>query len=306
MVHTQSEQRHPFASLLLLLLLALIGAVVFTGLSLLIGYLLYKPASIQNLMDGSVDIAFQKLLLALTSIGMFIVPAFAFAIIENKKGPAYLQLNKPNTLFSIPLAILIMFCAAPLIEWTVLINEKMQLPGFLQEMERWMRQKEDELAELTKSLLVMKNIPALLLNLLVIAVIPALGEELTFRGCVQQTLTRWFKSYHLGIWIAAIAFSAIHIQFYGFIPRMCMGALFGYMLVWSKSIWVPIVAHFYNNASAVIMAYVFQKQGKSLDTLTDPQSFKWQEVILSIIFTSLLLWTLRKLSFNKLIKPTHE
>lgn len=299
MLNQRSEQRHPFTSLLLLLFLALIGAVVFTFLSMVAGYFIFKPESIVNMSQGITNVGFQKLVLAFSSVGMFIFPALFFSYNERKNGSKYIELERLPKVALVFLSMAIMFFATPFIEWTVLLNEQMKLPPFLKELEIWMRNKEDELAEMTKALLVMKTIPALLVNLLIVAVIPAIGEEFTFRGCVQRIFSRWTSNYHLGIWIAAIIFSTIHFQFYGFIPRMLLGALFGYMFVWTKSIWVPVAAHFYNNATAVIGAYSLQKQGKSLDEFSQAQTFEWHFVILSVVISALLLWVMWRGSDNQ-------
>jgi membrane protease YdiL (CAAX protease family) len=89
-----------------------------------------------------------------------------------------------------------------------------------------------------------------------IAVLPAVGEELLFRGVIQKLFSKITRSHHWGIWISAILFSALHLQFYGFIPRLLLGAMFGYLLVWSGSLWLPILAHFINNAAAVTALFM--------------------------------------------------
>jgi membrane protease YdiL (CAAX protease family) len=165
----------------------------------------------------------------------------------------------------------------------------MKLPAFLASVENWMKYKEMEAEILTKSLLVMKSYENLFINLLIIAVIPAIGEELIFRGCIQRIISRGTNNYHIGIWGAALLFSAIHLQFYGFLPRLLLGALFGYIYVYTRSIIAPILAHFYNNGVAVISAFILQRNGKSLDTLTKPELQKWYLVILSVIFTALFI-----------------
>src|SRR5690606_9694418 len=126
---------------------------------------------------------------------------------------------------------------------------------------------------------------ALAINLLMIAIIPAIGEELLFRGGIQNIFYKWFKNPHIAIWAAAILFSAIHVQFYGFIPRMLLWALFGYLLVWGKSIWYPIIGHFINNGSAVVTAFIYQQQGKSIDELDKGDTFPMAGYIFSAIFT---------------------
>jgi len=111
------------------------------------------------------------------------------------------------------------------------------------------------MAKLTELLLNVHTLATLVFNVFLIAVIPALGEELFFRGAVQGIL-RQKMNVKVAIWITAILFSAIHMQFYGFFPRMLLGAFFGYLLFWSENLWLPIVAHFTNNGIAIIFYYL--------------------------------------------------
>ena len=109
---------------------------------------------------------------------------------------------------------------------------------------------------ITEAFLNVKTIPGLAFNIFMIAFLPAIGEELLFRGVIQRIFTNMTKNFHWGIWISAILFSALHMQFYGFVPRVLLGAIFGYLLVWSGSMWLPIVGHFLNNAFAVVGMYL--------------------------------------------------
>ena len=92
-----------------------------------------------------------------------------------------------------------------------------------------------------------------------IAVLPAIGEEFLFRGVFMRLFIRWFKNNHAGVWMAAFIFSAIHMQFYGFIPRLLLGAAFGYLFIWTNNIWVPVAAHFVQNATSVVVALLAGK-----------------------------------------------
>ena len=298
MFSQQSEQRHPFTSLVLLLVIALASFVLLAFMAYFLGYLIFGPDELLGLRDGTAGIGIQKLFLTFSSIGMFVLPPFIFARLERRAPFAYLRMNMPSPRILLVLGLVIMIFVTPFIEWTVLLNQQMKLPEFLEPIERWMQYKEISAEILTKKLLVMNSVGGLLLNLIIIAVIPAIGEEFFFRGCIQKIFSRWTNDPHVGIWIAAIIFSTIHVQFFGFIPRMLLGALFGYMLMLSKSIWVPVLAHFYNNASAVIAAYVLQHQGKSLDNLTKPAIQNWYLVILSVIFTVLLFTIFKRISMN--------
>ncbi len=154
---------------------------------------------------------------------------------------------------------LLMLSAVPLINWLGELNAQVQLPASWSALENWMKQMEREAEQLTHTFLAMESPGTLLLNIVLIALIPAIGEELLFRGAVQRILSEWTKNKHWGIWISALLFSALHLQFYGFIPRMLMGAVLGYSLLWTGSLWVPICGHFVNNASAVLLSYYEQR-----------------------------------------------
>jgi uncharacterized protein len=286
-----STQRHPFVSLILLLLLILAGALVFTLIGAVVGGVIYGMPDLLKFLTGdlSTNLSLTKVVQIASSLGMFVVPALFFARMENRDWRGYLKLN-PTLSVLFLLTVVVMFASVPLLELSVEINQSMKLPGFLQDLERWMRQQEDQMSELTKQLLTMKTAGALLVNLVMLAVIPAFGEEFIFRGCLQRIFNQLTRNHHVAIWLTAIIFSSIHMQFYGFMPRMLLGAMFGYLLVWSNSLWLPILAHFVNNATAVITAYVYQQQGKSLEQLDQPEASSWPVYLASFAVTTVLLW----------------
>lgn len=290
MLKSGPTDRHPFTSLLLLLLLMFAGAFLFTILAFAVIIPVYGMQSIMNVSGFNPgEMGPLRLIQIFSSTGMFIVPALFFAKLESTNWMEYLGLRKV-TLMMLVFAVLIMLSSGPLLEWSLQLNKSMKLPAFLKDIEDWMRLKEQEMAVMTKMLLKMDSVPLLLVNLLMLAIIPAIGEEFIFRGCLQKIFVRWTGNRHAAIWVAAIIFSAIHFQFYGFIPRMLLGALFGYFLVWSGSIWIPVLAHFMNNSVAVITAYVYQQKGISLDKLNEPDPVSWMVYILCIPLTVILLW----------------
>jgi uncharacterized protein len=177
-----------------------------------------------------------------------------------------------------------------IIQW----NQGLSLPDTLAPVERWMRAKEDEMGELTRFLTNFDTPGQLLVALLVIAVIAAVGEEVLFRGVLQRQLTRWTGGNpHVGIWLAAAVFSAIHLQFYGFLPRMLLGALFGYLYVWAGNLWIPILAHFINNGFTVLMVYLRQRQVVSVD-IEDTQQVSVTAGLFSLLFCLGLLYYFRR------------
>lgn len=165
------------------------------------------------------------------------------------------------------LAFLFLFTFSPLMELVGKWNESLSLPASLQGVEEWMRLQEDNMADLTERMVMVDQFSLLLMNILVIAVLPAVAEEFFFRGNLMHIIQRMVRNHHVSIWTTAIIFSAIHYQFYGFLPRMLLGAFFGYMLVWTQNIWVPVVAHFINNAVVTILAFYYTRQGKTFAEL---------------------------------------
>lgn len=288
----KSTAYHPVLQLVFLILMAMVGAIVF-GLIGLIGWVAFNSdhESLSNLSRNALgmDINLLRIMQISSSFGLFIAGPIAFAYLNQTKPFIYFTFNEKLSWKLFGLVILIMFLSAPVFEMIALVNQKMVLPDFLQGLESWMRLKELEAGALTKKLLIMNNYSDLAINLLMVAVIPAIGEELFFRGGVQNILGEWFKNHHWAIWITGIVFSAIHIQFFGFFPRLFLGVLFGYLFVYGKSIWLPILGHFLNNGAAVVMAYIMQKQGKSIDEIEKSSSFDWYLYIISAIITLVLL-----------------
>jgi uncharacterized protein len=175
-----------------------------------------------------------------------------------------------------------------IIQW----NNTLNLPKFLQPVEQWMRDKEDSLRELTQLLTGFQGLNQLALGLLVIAVIPAVGEELLFRGLLQNKLLAVTRNVHVSIWLAAMVFSAIHVQFFGFFPRMLLGALFGYLYVWSGNLWVSILAHFVNNGFTLIMMYLYQQKVSGYN-IENEEHIPWSLALLSLALVVGILVYLR-------------
>ena len=209
----------------------------------------------------------------LQTISLFLLPSLILAYLCAKAPWNWLLLDKKVDWTILLWAIGIMLVALPAINLTSHWNQQMVLPTWLSGVEEWMKAKEAEAEWLTKQFMSVTTVSGLLVNLFLMAVLPALSEEITFRGVLQQLLTAPHRlspfasrlSPHLAIWLTAIIFSAIHMQFYGFVPRMLMGALFGYMMVWTGSLWVPMLMHFVNNGMAVLLYFMASRAGWDMD-----------------------------------------
>jgi uncharacterized protein len=200
-----------------------------------------------------------KYLQVFQSIGLFIIPSMVVAWLFHESWVSYLYLDKRPVWPAVLLVTAMIFIVNPFINFTGAINAEMHFPEWLSGLENWMRNAEDTAEKLTRSFLEVETAGGLMFNLFMIAVLPALGEELLFRGIIQRLFGRMTRSHHWGIWLSAALFSALHMQFYGFIPRILLGGMFGYLLVWSGTLWLPVLAHFVNNASAVTFLYLIDK-----------------------------------------------
>src|SRR3954471_757087 len=197
------------------------------------------------------DTALLKFSQTLGVLLFFILPALLFARYATKSGVHYLGITTAPAFNTSLIAGLGMLLALPLINGLAQLNQQIHLPEALHGMEQWMKASEAKNKLLTDAFMQGTDVNSLLVNLFVVAFMAALSEELFFRGVLQNVLIECFKNKHVGIWIGAILFSSFHLQFFGFIPRVLMGAYLGYLFLWSGSIWPGIIAHFMNNGLAV-------------------------------------------------------
>ena len=179
-------------------------------------------------------------------------------------------------------------------------NSQLVLPEVFSELEIWMQEMETQLMEMTKYLTDFQSIPELLMGVLVIGILAGIGEEMFFRGLIQPKMHLYTGNAHAGIWVTAFIFSAIHLQFYGFLPRLFLGGMFGYLYYYSGSLTYPILAHIVNNTVTVLMVYA-SNQGmvdfdmESTDTVSYPAAIVGLLVLLAGIFY-----------FKKINKPNGE
>jgi len=257
MAFTAFRDTKPFSQLIFAAFVILVSFLGFMVLSLVIAIPFFGLEAVLNLrgmtnLNNPESLAILKFFQVIQSIGLFIIPPIILGYLFHGKILEYLYLNKsfkPETLL---LILVLMFTAGPFINLIGELNNNMSFPPWLAGVERWMKNAEENAAQITEAFLNVKTIPALAFNLFMVAFLPAIGEELLFRGVIQKIFTNMTRNHHWGIWISAVLFSALHMQFYGFVPRVLLGALFGYFLVWSGSMWMPIFAHFVNNAIGVI------------------------------------------------------
>ncbi|MGC3948497.1 MAG: CPBP family intramembrane metalloprotease [Chryseolinea sp.] len=194
-----------------------------------------------------------------------------------------------------PLAI------SPIAEW----NAHMKFPSFMSGFETWARALEDQANQMTELVTSFNTVGDLLIALFVMAVLAGIGEELVFRGMIQNELWRGSNNIHVAIWASAFVFSAIHVQFFGFVPRLLLGALFGYLYYWSGNLIVPMVAHFVNNAFGVIMRYLYNIKVVATD-VEEVDAAPWSLVIVCAIVAGLMIYQIRRLYLNPSAEASHK
>ena len=186
----------------------------------------------------------------------FCIPAFLLAKFSSRNPADWLHLKKKPPLKAIIGVIIVYFISLPAMEWLIAWNSNLYLPEFLGSLEELFRKWETSSAESSKILLNTKGLWSVVFGVLVIGFLTGFSEELFFRGGLQGIFIRSSLGKSAAIWMTAIIFSMMHFQFFGFFPRMLMGVFFGYLLVWTHSIWVPVFAHVLNNSIVVITSAI--------------------------------------------------
>ncbi len=221
-------------------------------------------------------------------IGMFLIPALLFPKVIHFKVNQLIVYQITPQFWQILAAILLVFISVPAISFLYNLNQHLSFPAAWSAFEAQIRQMEDQAGAITKIFVAANNYPTLFLNLFVVAMVPAICEEFFFRGIILNYTRFTFKNEWLAIVISALVFSGFHGQFYGFLPRFAMGIVLGYLYLRTGNIYVPIIAHFVNNAMAVLMAY-YAKDLSVFRFFDDAYQFDWYWVILSVILTVALL-----------------
>lgn len=207
----------------------------------------------------------------------FAIPALVVAyFFYRKRWYKALKLDRIPKSWNAWWGTLFILVAFPLSQFAFWLNKQIPLPN-------WAHKMEDSAEGMIESLLVMESPWELAFTLLVVAITPAIGEELIYRGLLQQKLTERVNA-HLAIWLSALIFSAFHLQLEGLIPRMFLGGILGYLFYWTQNLWIPIMAHFFLNAFQVLIPYFYSDAFKQLD-LDQPLAVNWLATLCSAVLT---------------------
>lgn len=243
-----------------ILLFTGISIISFSLLSILGPFLLkyffnissYDLAGILDKPESEQNINALKFLQFIQAFGLFILPPFLMAFLSDSKPLNWLGFNRfRSTLPVLFFAAVFMVVAQPFINWLADANQMLPVSD-------WMIDAEKQTEKLTRAFLKMDGISDLMVNLFLVGLLPGIGEELFFRGVMQPLFYRLSGNHHLAIWSTAFIFSAMHMQFLGFIPRFLLGVSLGYIRYWTNSLWASVLAHTVNNSLAVLIYYWVQ------------------------------------------------
>jgi len=306
----QTPVRNVWFSTLLFICSVFVGITVgnFVGLLAALPFWDVSILDLQPVLDNptaypETRVGFMLMQGATSLMGFLVIPYLYLIFIEKVHvpiKPASKSISGTSIFLAVAITLSFMMANSAVIEW----NMNVDFPEFLSGFERWARGMEDQLAELTKMLTKMDGAGDLILALVVIAVLPGLGEEFIFRGILQNKLQRISGNVHTAIWVSAFIFGAIHMQFYGMVPRVLLGAVFGYLYIYSnKKLIYPILAHAFNNGFSIIMLYMSQRGLVEYDLENQPSPSIY--VILGCAVLTIFLFWVYKRSFEN-EKPNGE
>lgn len=222
---------------------------------------------------------------ALQCVFVFVLPAWATAKFSSPKPTDWLKLNAGFSIKNLIGVIIVYLVSLPFMNQIIAWNESMTFPEIFSGVENQLRAWENSGKATSQTLLSSEGIGSLIVGILTIGFLTGFSEEIFFRGALQRIMKRPLKV-HGTIWFTAFVFSAFHFQFFGFVPRLLMGAFFGYLLYWTGSLWVPVFAHALNNSIVVVTAYIFGTESETLfiDSVGIAESgFPWMAAISGVL-----------------------
>lgn len=260
-----------------LILGGLIATALVSAVLMLLGGLSLAEI-MQMSQTGTMDFSPNLIrgLLSVQHLLTFILPGLVFGLIFYKsKFLSGLDLGTNPGLPLTVLGIFFLLAAYPIVNLSFLVNESIPLPS-------WASAFESQAEDTLKAILQMDTPLIFFFNLVIIAILPGIGEELIFRGILQKQIGLMLKNPIVAIWISAIIFSAIHLQFEGFLPRMALGVVLGYLYYWTGNLWVPILAHAFNNGIQIVLIYTTGMDVTTIDEKSSDQ-LQWWMLPVSIV-----------------------
>lgn len=283
MQHPIIKKTTKFERLFILLALIIIGLILGTVVGL--AYVFITKSNPQDLNS----LRFMQIS---SQLFTFVFPPIAYAFLVKEKPVNALGLKNVKILWFL-IGTAMIFAIMPLNSILAEWNAGLKLPESLSALEQMMKQMQESASAMIEKFVSVDTIGGLMLNLFMIAGLAALGEELLFRSIIQTSLIKICKNAHVGILIASAIFSFIHLEFYGFVPRLILGMLLGYMFYFSGSIWVPMLMHFLNNGTVVLIYFLNNKDITNIDVDTFGQTSIPILIVSIVVMIALFLFSIK-------------
>ncbi len=272
------ELKMKFSSgLMLFLCVAGIGVLVAALMSALI-------------LSGGISTASIRIATVAQDLAMFCVPPVVTAFAMAKRPWTYLKMSSAPSLWQVVLAVVTMVASIPLMNCIISWNESIGLPEWMESMEIWMRDAENRAAEMTALLLGGYSAASMVTGILLMGLFVGFSEEIFFRGGLQNLISAG-RNPHMAIWVTALVFSIVHLQFLGFVPRVLLGAFFGYAMYWSGSLWLAVICHALNNSMVVASQCAAHNGLSGLSWLENvgTSMADWPIITVSVLFTAVAI-----------------
>lgn len=275
------------------------AGIAFFFCAFLLLFVVFSFISTFIMMKMSNEVAALRIATLLQDIFIFILPALVTALLMTRVPARFLFIDTSPQIWNTAMSLIILFLAMPWLNEVIEWNNSFTLPESMKDLELKLREAEDTAAEFINNMLRGSSIASLLISIAIIGIMAALSEELFFRGALLRLFLMTRMNHHLAIWIVAVIFSLMHFQFFGFIPRMLLGAYFGYLVWWTRCLWIPIIVHAVNN-SVVVVAQWHEANSTLAETESDSTSaaFRWTLFGLSILITIICLYIFNRRQAN--------
>ncbi len=264
-----------------------ITALCFIIGSVIIGVLTLKGATPPRL----------RIAMVLQDVMMWMVPAIGTAVLITRRPAEFLMVRRNVDVLTALTVCLTLVASMPVMNGIIKWNAGLELPESMHSIAQWMRNADDSANEMVKALIGGNSIGSLIIGVLIVGVLAGLSEEFYFRGTMQRLFVTSNVNRHIAVWTTALIFSAIHFQFFGFVPRLLLGAYFGYVVLWSRNIWIGVIAHSFNNTLAVVAMWLTPDR-MTVDLNTIGTDFSSSEKYLSassLLLTCVLIWIVFRL-----------
>jgi membrane protease YdiL (CAAX protease family) len=271
------------------MVLSLIGMAILSNMT---GITMFQMTEVDTWGNNPKILTYVRGMLLIQFLGLFVIPSLLFAYFSDPEPLNYIGLQKPSKPVYWLIGIVLLLLAIPLVEFTGILNRQVNFGG----AQKWMQSMEDDAAKQIKFMLGRHSVTELIINIIFIAVFAGIGEELFFRGVLQRMFIKASKNPWVGIIFTSILFSALHVQFFGFVPRLLLGILLGTLYWYSGSLWVAILAHVLYDALFIVIAYLQPQIMDNAETSLFPNSMLPMLALASAAVVSLLVWLMKKYS----------